>query len=156
MKHLKELWCQFEYLTQHTRPFYAKEVSAMIWFGLVWLFLINVDLAIFQPYLDLEAGDNQSLKIQVARRGIGYEDGLYILILTLWSSNSKSSRLYETGILYPVFFTLRTRKHISSFLSTISRCIHINNIADDLETGCGSMLPMCLLYFAPSACSLNG
>ena len=36
-----------------------------------WLFLrINVDLAIFQPYLDLEAGDNQSLKIQVARPGI--------------------------------------------------------------------------------------
>ena len=32
-------------------------------------FFINVDLAIFQPYLDLEAGDNQSLKIQVARRG---------------------------------------------------------------------------------------
>ena len=37
---------------------------------LLLLFLINVDLAIFQPYLDLEAGDNQSLKIQVARRGI--------------------------------------------------------------------------------------
>ena len=37
-----------------------------------WLFVlrINVDLAIFQPYLDLEAGDNQSLKIQVARPGI--------------------------------------------------------------------------------------
>ena len=36
-----------------------------------WLFLrINVDLAIFQPYLDLEAGDYQSLKIQVARPGI--------------------------------------------------------------------------------------
>ena len=35
------------------------------------LFLrIKVDLAIFQPYLDLEAGDNQSLKIQVARPGI--------------------------------------------------------------------------------------
>ena len=34
-----------------------------------WLFVlrINGDLAIFQPYLDLEAGDNQSLKIQVAR-----------------------------------------------------------------------------------------
>ena len=31
---------------------------------------INVDLAIFQAYLDLEAGDNQSLKIQVARPGI--------------------------------------------------------------------------------------
>ena len=38
-----------------------------------WLFVvlrIYVDLAIFQPYLDLEAGDNQSLKIQVARPGI--------------------------------------------------------------------------------------
>ena len=34
------------------------------------VFRINVDLAIFQPYLDLEAGDNQSLKIQVARPGI--------------------------------------------------------------------------------------
>ena len=35
----------------------------------MWLVVlrINVDLAIFQPYLDLEAGDNQSLKIQVAR-----------------------------------------------------------------------------------------
>ena len=34
-----------------------------------WLVVlrINVDLAIFQPYLDLEAGD---LKIQVARPGI--------------------------------------------------------------------------------------
>ena len=38
--------------------------------GWLVVFLINVDLAIFQPYLDLEAGDNQSLKIQVARRGI--------------------------------------------------------------------------------------
>ena len=37
-----------------------------------WLVVlrINVDLAIFQPYLDLEAEDNQSLKIQVARPGI--------------------------------------------------------------------------------------
>ena len=37
-----------------------------------WLVVlrINVDLAIFQPYFDLEAGDNQSLKIQVARPGI--------------------------------------------------------------------------------------
>ena len=37
-----------------------------------WLVVlrINVDLAIFQPYLDLEAGDNQSLKIQVERPGI--------------------------------------------------------------------------------------
>ena len=37
-----------------------------------WLVVlrINVDLTIFQLYLDLEAGDNQSLKIQVARPGI--------------------------------------------------------------------------------------
>ena len=37
-----------------------------------WLVVlrINVDLAIFQPYRHLEAGDNQSLKIQVARPGI--------------------------------------------------------------------------------------
>ena len=37
-----------------------------------WLVVlrINVDLAIFQPNLDLEAGDDQSLKIQVARPGI--------------------------------------------------------------------------------------
>ena len=41
-------------------------------FEVGWLVVlrINVDLAIFQPYLDLEAGDNQSLKIQVARPGI--------------------------------------------------------------------------------------
>ena len=36
--------------------------------GAIWFFFrIYVDLAVFQPYLDLEAGDNQSLKIQVAR-----------------------------------------------------------------------------------------
>ena len=37
-----------------------------------WLVVlrINVDLAIFQQYRNLEAGDNQSLKIQVARPGI--------------------------------------------------------------------------------------
>ena len=51
---------------------YSQSQSAcFLAFGwLVGCFLINVDLAIFQPYLDLEAGDNQSLKIQVARRGI--------------------------------------------------------------------------------------
>ena len=38
-------------------------------FGLGF-FRIYVDLAVFQPYLDLAAGDNQSLKIQVARPGI--------------------------------------------------------------------------------------
>ena len=40
------------------------------WVGWLVVFRINVDLAIFQPYLDLEAGDNQSLEIQVARPGI--------------------------------------------------------------------------------------
>ena len=37
-----------------------------------WLVVlrINVDLAIFEPYLDSEAGNNQSLKVQVARPGI--------------------------------------------------------------------------------------
>ena len=39
----------------------------LVWFGFLRIY---VDLAIFQPYLDLEAGDNQSLKIQVARPGI--------------------------------------------------------------------------------------
>ena len=37
--------------------------------GWLVVLMINVHLAIFQPYLDLEA-DNQSLKIQVARAGI--------------------------------------------------------------------------------------
>ena len=41
-------------------------------FKVDWLVVlrINVDVAIFQSYLDLEAGDNQSLKIQVAKPGI--------------------------------------------------------------------------------------
>ena len=37
--------------------------------GCVFFFLINVDLAIFQPYLDLEAGYNQSLKILSGEAG---------------------------------------------------------------------------------------
>ena len=44
-----------------------------------WLVVlrINFDLAIFQPYLDLEAGDNQSLKIQEARPGIEPRSSCY-------------------------------------------------------------------------------
>ena len=38
----------------------------VIYIGCLVVLRINVNLAIFQPYLDLEAGDNQSLKIQVA------------------------------------------------------------------------------------------
>ena len=44
--------------------------DVLLLFLFVVVLRINVDLAIFQPYLDLEAGDNQSLKIQVARPGI--------------------------------------------------------------------------------------
>ena len=43
---------------------------AVTGFGWLVVLRINVNLAIFQPYLDLEAGDIQSLKIQVARPGI--------------------------------------------------------------------------------------
>ena len=47
------------------------KIPYMKWaYGWLDVLRINVDLAIFQPYLDLEAGDNQSLKIQVARPGI--------------------------------------------------------------------------------------
>ena len=64
------------------------------WHMLSWIvvgcFLINVDLAIFQPYLDLEAGDNQSLKIQVARRGI-----------EPWSSCSASQELNHSATAAP-------------------------------------------------------
>ena len=57
-----------------------------------WLVVlrINVDLAIFQPYLDLEAGDNQSLKIQVARPGIEPR-----------SSCSASQELYDSATAAP-------------------------------------------------------
>ena len=53
-------------------------------YGWLVVLRINVDLAIFQPYLDLEAGDYQSLKIQVARPGIEPRSScsvhLYIII----------------------------------------------------------------------------
>ena len=39
-------------------------------FWLVGFLRICVDLAVFQPYLNLEAGDNPSLKNQVAKPGI--------------------------------------------------------------------------------------
>ena len=56
-------------MTEHN-ILYFTELKSQRTFFLVFFFGINVDLAIFQPYLDLEAGDNQSLKIQVARPGI--------------------------------------------------------------------------------------
>ena len=36
-----------------------------------WLVVLRINVV--QPYLDLEAGDNQSLKIQVARPGIRHK-----------------------------------------------------------------------------------
>ena len=49
---------------------YFNVISLTLPIGWLVVLRINVDLAIFQPNLDLEAGDNQSLKIQVARPGI--------------------------------------------------------------------------------------
>ena len=60
---------RIETKTKHT-PFIKRQISCLERFGWLVVLRINVDLAIFQPYLDLEAGDNQSLKIQVARPGI--------------------------------------------------------------------------------------
>ena len=59
-------------------PTFRKITIGIYWLSELWSLVgcwldvlrINVDLAIFQPYLDFEAGDNQSLKIQVARPGI--------------------------------------------------------------------------------------
>ena len=53
---------------------------------------INVDLAIVQQYLDLEAGDNQFLKIQVARPGIEPR-----------SSCSASQELNHSATTAPIF-----------------------------------------------------
>ena len=47
------------------------------------------------------------------KRGIGYMKAVfYILIFTLWPSDSKSSRLYEAGFLYPVFLRCGRGKDI--------------------------------------------
>ena len=45
-------------------------MSPVIRFWVGWLVVLRIYVAsaVFQPYRDLEAGDNQSLKIQVARR----------------------------------------------------------------------------------------
>ena len=62
--HTGSIWHLYTY-NVHVLP-----ISMYTLVGWLVVLGINVDLAIFQPYLDLEAGDNQSLKIQVARRGI--------------------------------------------------------------------------------------
>ena len=67
----------------------------MVFIMVGWLVVlrINVDLAIFQPYLDREAGDNQSLKIQVARPRI-----------EPWSSCSASQELNHSATAAPLVF----------------------------------------------------
>ena len=69
--------------------------NANIYFFFGWLVVlrISVDLAIFQPYLDLEAGDNQSLKIQVARPRIEPR-----------SSCSASQELNHSATAAPIFW----------------------------------------------------
>ena len=54
------------------RQNHLEKVTSLLYTDVGWLAVlrINVDLAIFQPYLDFEAGDKKSLKIQVARPGI--------------------------------------------------------------------------------------
>ena len=56
---------------------------------------IYVATAVFQPYRDLEAGDNQSLKIQVARPGIEPR-----------SSCSASQELYHSATAAPENYLL--------------------------------------------------
>ena len=61
-------------------PTYENRLDQLLtWISCCWLVVlwINVDLVIFQPYLDLEAADNQSLKIQVARPGIELRSSCY-------------------------------------------------------------------------------
>ena len=66
-----------------------------------WLVVlrINVDLAIFQPHLDLEAGDNQSLNIQVVRPGI-----------EPWSSCSASREVNHSATAIPFMKAYRNLK----------------------------------------------
>ena len=58
------------------------------------------------------------------KRGIGYMKAVfYILIFTLWLSDSKSSRLYEAGFFISCFFTLRTRKgYANTRGATVTEC----------------------------------
>ena len=85
-----------------------------------WLVVlrINVDLAIFQPYLDLEAGDNQSLKIQVARPGIEPR-----------SSCSASQELNHSATAAPNFPSQgRLNHHIMKSCKPSSKYNRVNSI----------------------------
>ena len=94
------------------RDVYILGFAGLVWFG---FFRINVDLAIFQPYLDLEAGDNQSLKIQVARPGIEPR-----------SSCSASQELNHSATAAPHFGVCRFKVTIKSNFQI--RCIRIFSV----------------------------
>ena len=55
-----------------TRSCFVQKTVGDIYLVVGWLVVLRICVAsaVFQPYRDLEAGDNQSLKIQVARPGI--------------------------------------------------------------------------------------
>ena len=61
----------YHYVSQATNAFLR---MLLFWFVVGWLVVLRIYMYFasveFQPYRDLEAGDNQSLKIQVARPGI--------------------------------------------------------------------------------------
>ena len=68
-KSLHNLRCDKIILAKIYKDFRQSRPCSACLVGLLVVLRINVDLAIFQPYLDLEEGDNHSLKIQVARPG---------------------------------------------------------------------------------------
>ena len=79
-----------------------------------WLVVLRiyVDLAIFQRYLDLESGDNQSLKIQAARPGIEPR-----------SSFSASQELNHSATATPMFEDKSFHENTSLYFINILHCI---------------------------------
>ena len=103
-------WITYVIRTQKNKKLCTQtEIIIMIFLKKVgWLVIlrIKVDLAIFQPYLDLEAGDNQSLKIQVARPGI-----------EPWSSCSASQELNHSTTAAPLKKDLKwDMKEVCSYM----------------------------------------
>ena len=83
--------------------------------------MINVDLAIFQPYLDLEAGDNQSLKIQVARPGIEPR-----------SSCSASQELDHSATAAPIILQVKWFQQNYNMVPKFLAMMTVNINVDDL------------------------
>ena len=82
----------------------------LVWFGLLRIY---VALAVFQLYRDLEAGDNQSLKIQVARRGIEprtscsasqeLNHSATAAPMVSWHNDSQPTGVIKTIYMIPIF-----------------------------------------------------